>query len=622
MFIKQELDPILFDGPSGDVPRHDPEVFNGVLTNHAEIPRLRPPVPVEAVNAVEFAPDPGEMGELYITMRDYYSDGMSLACARPKNHPYQEIVQKYVDEKDTPGFDPFEFWEAEFDTASPEGGVFEAPEGMDIVTYLRELRPKFIRSKDENGAFDIWMPYDRAVAGAGRFGFQSFLWDGYQMTKGYEADGMYSHILNVVDNTEYQINLTGHGVNGSAWFLATRPHPPYFSNEVSQLADGPYGDEALIRYLPAMEKEYGKYWMDGKEYLEGLPDDGEVHEYRTLVRVPLGDGKFAYLNRYWDDANGPRLESYKEDFELGQRVAADLEGEARDACLSKLYKDVRAAAASGWDFSSRWLKDGKTLETINTTDILPIDLNSLLARTELVLARAHAANGNFEKSQEYLALAKQRTEAINALMWDKEMKLFRDYDYVEAGQTGVISSAMSYPLYVGIANVEQAFGVKDAVEEYLLFEGGVIATDSEDSNQQWDGGKRKPDGKIKGHGNVWAPPNWAYVRGLARMAHIFMAAEVEVDVEPLLKGAERGKKAYMRGVELTFDKFRRVMEKHRGDDPTVTSQGGEYKTVKVLAMPGETYMAMREWNPRDPKGTLPIGRVALLMDSISLVNYN
>ena len=54
---------------------------------------------------------------------------------------------------------------------------------------------------------------------------------------------------------------------------------------------------------------------------------------------------------------------------------------------AEVYRDLRAAAESGWDFSSRWLADGKTLGSIRTTDFAPVDLNSLLYKLELVIAR-------------------------------------------------------------------------------------------------------------------------------------------------------------------------------------------------------------------------------------------
>jgi neutral trehalase len=38
--------------------------------------------------------------------------------------------------------------------------------------------------------------------------------------------------------------------------------------------------------------------------------------------------------------------------------------------------DLRAGAASGWDYSSRWLRDITRLASIRTTQFIPIDLNA------------------------------------------------------------------------------------------------------------------------------------------------------------------------------------------------------------------------------------------------------
>src|SRR5690606_27158476 len=75
------------------------------------------------------------------------------------------------------------------------------------------------------------------------------------------------------------------------------------------------------------------------------------------------------VNRYWDDRAAPRDESYREDVQLARESARPAE---------EVYRHIRAAAESGWDFSSRWFADGRRLATIETTDIVPIDLNSLL----------------------------------------------------------------------------------------------------------------------------------------------------------------------------------------------------------------------------------------------------
>ena len=91
--------------------------------------------------------------------------------------------------------------------------------------------------------------------------------------------------------------------------------------------------------------------------------NGTAH--RHVVRLPDG----SLLNRYWDDRDTPREESYLEDVTTASKTQRE---------STQVYRDLRAGAASGWDFSSRWLGNARDLSTIRTTAILPVDLNSLL----------------------------------------------------------------------------------------------------------------------------------------------------------------------------------------------------------------------------------------------------
>lgn len=60
---------------------------------------------------------------------------------------------------------------------------------------------------------------------------------------------------------------------------------------------------------------------------------------------------------------------------------------------TEIYRDLRSAAASGWDFSSRWMDNPQQLGTLRTTSIVPVDLNALLYKMEKILARASKAAG-------------------------------------------------------------------------------------------------------------------------------------------------------------------------------------------------------------------------------------
>jgi alpha,alpha-trehalase len=222
--------------------------------------------------------------------------------------------------------------------------------------------------------------------------------------------------------------------------------------------------------------------MEGEETLRR----GAAH--RRVVR--LRDG--TVLNRYWDDRETPREESYREDVETAR---------AANRPPQEVYRNLRAAAESGWDFSSRWLADGRTLATIRTTDIVPVDLNSLLYGLEQTLARAYRVTGDLQSAARISARAWRRREAMHRYLWDARQGVFGDYAWREGRLTGQLSAATLYPLFFGLATNEQAQGVAAIVRDRLLQPDG-IATTTANTGQQWDA----PNG--------WAPLQWIAIAGL------------------------------------------------------------------------------------------------------------
>jgi alpha,alpha-trehalase len=178
--------------------------------------------------------------------------------------------------------------------------------------------------------------------------------------------------------------------------------------------------------------------MDGAAFLR----DGQA--YRRVVW--LADGTI--LNRYWDDRSAPRDESYREDVltALGSRRGP-----------GELYRDIRAAAESGWDFSSRWLADGHHLNTIRTGSLLPVDLNSLMFHLEQTLAKTYGLKGDVGRSARFEKLAAQRQAAIRRLMWKESSGMFTDYVW-QGPQLAPVTAAGLYPLFLHIATAGQAEG--------------------------------------------------------------------------------------------------------------------------------------------------------------------
>lgn len=192
------------------------------------------------------------------------------------------------------------------------------------------------------------------------------------------------------------------------------------------------GDDALKEYLPQLQKEYA-YWMEGVETLQPGQQNQRV--------VKLEDG--SVLNRYWDDRDTPRPESWVED------IATAKSNPNRPA--TEIYRDLRSAAASGWDFSSRWMDNPQQLSTIRTTTIVPVDLNALLYQLEKTLARASAAAGDRAKASHYDALANARQKAIEMHLWNNKEGWYADYDLKNNKIRDQLTAAALFPLYVNAA---------------------------------------------------------------------------------------------------------------------------------------------------------------------------
>jgi alpha,alpha-trehalase len=257
------------------------------------------------------------------------------------------------------------------------------------------------------------------------------------------------------------------------------------------------GGARAVPYLEALEAEHA-FWMDGAAGL----GPGEAH--RRVVR--LRDG--AVLNRYWDDRPEPRPESYREDFELAQAVPA--------ARREALFRNLRAAAESGWDFSSRWMRDPGDLRTLETTELVPVDLNAALDRTERTIAAlrtVRARSGDAAVAAEFLRRADDRRRALLAAAFDPAEGYFFDVRWRTGERvTDRPTLAAAAPLYFGLATPAQGRAVAARLERDFLAPGGFVTTRIV-SGQQWDA----PNG--------WPPLQWLAIAGVAHYGRADLARE-------------------------------------------------------------------------------------------------
>ncbi len=148
------------------------------------------------------------------------------------------------------------------------------------------------------------LPYRYVVPG-GRFR-EIYYWDSYFTMLGLEQSGRHDLVVEMVKNFAYLIDRFGHVPNGNRSYYLSRSQPPFFAAMIELLAQRE-GESVYATYLPELSREY-EFWMDGAARL--APGSA----YRRVVR--LEDG--TVLNRYWDDRETPREESYREDVETAR----------------------------------------------------------------------------------------------------------------------------------------------------------------------------------------------------------------------------------------------------------------------------------------------------------------
>ena len=468
-------------------------------------------------------------GELFeaVQMGKVFPDGKTFVDCAP-NKSSKEIMAAYQTAKGTPNFNLAQFVYTHFDTPRAFNSSFKTDTNLSVSEHINSLWDVLTRQPDKEETGSLYsLPHPYIVPG-GRFR-EIYYWDSYFTMLGLQTSGRVDMVENMIKNFAYLIDKIGYIPNGNRTYFLSRSQPPFFGKMVHLLAASK-GEETIKEYLPQLEKEY-QFWM------KGLDQVSAKHVANDKV-VYLDKGVF--LNRYWDKGDYPRAESYREDKLTVEETARPSE---------EVYRDLRSACESGWDFSSRWFKDTKNLETIHTTDIIPIDLNTLLYDLEKLIARGYALTKNKKQEAFYNKRAKQRAAAIQKYCWNEAKGFFMDYDFRTKQTTTVPSLAGLFPLESKIASQAQAVKVAQFVEANFLHAGGVVSTLNA-TGEQWD------------YPNGWAPLQWMTIEGLNNYEQTELANTI----------AER----WIALNTKIFKKSGKLLEKYNVVDMDLETGGGEY----------------------------------------------
>jgi alpha,alpha-trehalase len=462
-----------------------------------------------------------------IQMEKVFPDGKTFVDCVPKRKP-QEILADFRLKKGNPGFSLKSFVENNFIVPVNPVSAYQSDTSKSVKLHIQELWTLLQRKPDKEieGSSLLPLPNPYIVPG-GRFR-EIYYWDSYFTMLGLQESKETDLMENMVKNFAYLINTYGHIPNGNRSYYLSRSQPPFFSLMVGLLAEV-RGDSVYQNYLPAMEMEY-QYWMQADQV---KPGSDLANRYSVKVNEYV-------MNRYWDNRETPRQESYREDSLTAKDSGRNAE---------EMYTHLRAGATSGWDFSSRWFADGKSISTIETTDIIPVDLTSLLYGLEQTLYQTYQKMGNAGKAANYKSLSESRIKFLNQYCWNELDGFYYDYNFRTKKQVKVPSLATVYPMFFKMSSGAQAKKVSNNIKAKFLKSGGLTTT-LNNTGQQWDA----PNG--------WAPLQWMAIQGLENYRHHDLARDI----------AERWTSLNIK----VFHRTGKLMEKYNVTDTNLEAGGGEY----------------------------------------------
>jgi len=484
------------------------------------------------------------LGPLYeaVQLQGIFADSKFFVDAVPK-YDAATIIQQYDEGKDSPSFDLKKFVEANFILPEEKKSGYSSAQKK-IDTHLNDLWEELKRAPGEKGGTLIPLPNAYIVPG-GRFR-EVYYWDSYFTMLGLQVSKKISTIQDMVDNFAGLINQVGFIPNGNRTYYLSRSQPPFFALMVHLLSEEK-GEVIFIQYQSVLEKEY-RFWMDGADAL--------TKANPAVNHVVLLDDEHI-LNRYWDTQTTPRPEAFIEDTHLAGEAAAAPE---------IIYRNVRAAAASGWDFSSRWFKDGKNMHTIQTTSLIPVDLNCLLLYLEETLLKIYRMEDDAAAVQLFTIKIKKRREAIQQFCWNEEQGCYFDFNFIENKPVVHFNLATVFPLFFNVATKEQAVKINELVKQKFICPGGVVTTIYK-TGQQWDA----PNG--------WAPLQWMTYKGLMNYGFSETAAVI--------------KNNWLANCEKVFAETGKMMEKYNVMDTSITAGGGEYPNQDGFGWTNGVYLKMK-----------------------------
>ncbi len=277
-----------------------------------------------------------------------------------------------------------------------------------------------------------------------------YYWDSYFMVQGLLDKSNQELTVGILDDLVSLFNRYKIIPNASRTYLMGRSQPPLLTSFIWDLYSAYGFDHAWLKqHLAVAEEEYRTVWMGNTK-----PNWRQVYHG---------------LSRYFD--------------------------------INMLH-DL-AESESGWDMTPRFNR--------KALNYLPVDLNALLYKYEMDIARYYRLIDDKREASRWEVSAEHRKKVMDELMWSSTRNWYYDYNYDKQRRGNVGSLAGFFPLWAGMVDQKRA---EKMVRSLRRFEnrGGLATTESQTFNQfvpgaiptQW------------AYPNGWAPLHFLVIQGLER----------------------------------------------------------------------------------------------------------
>uniref|UniRef100_A0AC35F053 Trehalase n=1 Tax=Panagrolaimus sp. PS1159 TaxID=55785 RepID=A0AC35F053_9BILA len=298
----------------------------------------------------------------------------------------------------------------------------------------------------------------------GRFR-EAYNWDSYWILIGMLKSGMIHSAETILLNFQTCVQRYGFVPNGARVYYMRRSHPPLFTPMALKYYEETKNKNFIGSILPDLEKEL-EYWFKNYQYT-----------------VTINNLKYT-VYRYNTKTNVPRPESFQQDVDIAEK--------SKNPNKQQIYRDISSAAESGFDFTTRWFADKKNMETIETSNIIPVDLNAF------IYWNIYGLKYFYEKvfidkikAGKYSRLLKDHKKAFDTVFYNETFGLWFDYNLRTKNHNTEFYSTLITPLFVGMIDDED---INVPLRMYRFFNksgafkfhGGVPSSMISDSGHQWD----------------------------------------------------------------------------------------------------------------------------------------